>query len=183
MTGESTSIRVVRTEDAEALVAHLIRDREDSALWEPSRAANYYTVEGQRERIQGFLDEHAHGRMWPGVVLAGDELVGWITVSGIQRGPFLVGSVGYWIASAHQRQGHARRALAQLLELMADELGLHRAVASTSHDNEASHRVLESQGFRSYGTTTSSFFIGGAWRDSLEWERVLSSERGAPGLR
>ncbi|MFC7487442.1 GNAT family N-acetyltransferase [Knoellia sp. CPCC 206453] len=183
MTGQSTSIRLVRTADAEALVAHLIRDREDSALWEPSRADNYYTPAGHRERIQGFLKEHSEGRMWPGVVLAGDELAGWITVSGIQRGPFLVGTVGYWIGSAHQRQGHARRALGQLLVLMGDELGLHRAEASTSHDNVASHRVLESQGFRCYGTTTSSFLIGGVWRDSLVWERVLQTERAEPGLR
>lgn len=56
---------------------------------------------------------------------------------------------------------------------MSGDLGLHRAEAMTSPDNLASHRVLESQGFRTYGTTTSSFLIGGVWRDSLVWERVL----------
>lgn len=183
MTDRSTGIRLVRPEDAEALVAHLVRDREGSALWEPSRTEAYYTPAGQRERIVGFLQEHAEGRMWPGVVLDGDGVIGWITVSGIQRGPFQFGTVGYWIGTTHQGRGHARRALGQLLDLMAGELGLHRAEASTSADNVASIRVLESQGFRSYGTTTSSFLIGGAWRDSLMWERVLQPERDAPDLR
>ena len=183
MTQASTSIRIVRPEDDEALAAHLVRDREGSGLWEPSRTEHYYTGQGQRERILGFLDEHEQGRMWPGVILAGDEVIGWITVSGIQRGPFQVGTVGYWLGSPHQGHDHARRALGQLLVLMSDELGLHRAEASTSHDNVASHRVLEAQGFRAYGSTTSSFLIGGAWRDSLEWECVLDPERGAPGLR
>lgn len=186
MTGESTSatsIRLVAPEDAEALTTHLLRDRETSASWEPSRAERYYTPQGQRERIAGFLQEHTEGRMWPGVVLSGDEVIGWITVSGIQRGPFLFGTVGYWIGSTHQRQGHAGRALGQLLDVMAGELGLHRAEASTAADNTASNRVLESQGFRRYGTTTSSFFVDGAWRDSVMWERVLSAERGASNLR
>lgn len=179
----STSIRLVRAADAEALVAHLVRDREGSALWEPSRAEQHYTVAGHRERIAGFLQEHAEGRMWPGVILDGDDVVGWITVSDIQRGPFQVGTVGYWIGTSHQRQGHAGRALGHLLDVMADELGLHRAEAMTSADNHASHRVLESRGFRTYGTTSSSFLIGGVWRDSLMWECVLETERAAAGLR
>ena len=67
--------------------------------------------------------------MWPGVVLADDEIAGVVTVDSIRRGSFQVGSVGYWIGTTHQGRGHAQRALGLLLEVMADELGLHRAEA------------------------------------------------------
>lgn len=183
MTRGDTAIRLVRPEDAEALVQHLIRDRGAFAASEPARPDDFYTREGQVERIERYLGEHASGRMWPGVVLAGDEVVGFVSVSDIRRGPFLAGSVGYWIGTTHQGRGHARSALGLLLTVMSDELGLHRAEASTSLDNVASHRVLEAQGFRNYGTTTSSFCGPQGWRDSLVWERVLATERDAGDLR
>ncbi|EAQ00256.1 ribosomal-protein-alanine N-acetyltransferase [Janibacter sp. HTCC2649] len=183
MTERPTSIRLVTPDDAEALATHLARDREAFATSSPTRTDDYFTTRGQQERLEGYLAEHAEGRMWPGVVLAGEEIAGLVTVGGIRRGPFLAGSVGYWIGTTHQGRGHAQRALGLLLEVMADELGLHRAEAMTSAANVASQRVLESQGFHNYGTTTSSFLIGGVWRDSIMWERVLQTERGAPGLR
>lgn len=183
MTSTQATIRLVQPDDAQALATHLARDREAFATSEPTRGDDYFTPAGQVERIERYLGEHAAGRMWPGVVLAAGDVVGWVTVSDIRRGPFLVGSVGYWIGTTHQGRGHARQALDQLMVVMRDELGLHRAEANTSLDNVASHRVLESQGFRRYGTTTSSFLAGGVWRDSLVWERVLSSERDAGDLR
>ncbi|KRE42297.1 GNAT family N-acetyltransferase [Knoellia sp. Soil729] len=173
MTSARADIRLAQRDDAPALAAHLSRDREAFAATEPSRSEDYFTAAGQVERVERYLGEHAAGRMWPGVVVVEDEVVGWATVSDIRRGPFLVGAVGYWVGTTHQGRGHAREALGRLLALMRDELGLHRAEASTSLDNVASHHVLRSQGFRAYGTTTSSFLTDGRWRDSLMWERVL----------
>lgn len=173
MTDGATSIRLATPDDAEALVQHLVRDRAAFAATEPVRSEDFYTRKGQVERLERYLGEHAAGRMWPGVVVAGGEVVGFVTVSDIRRGPFLSGSVGYWIGTPQQGRGHARAALGLLLAVMRDELDLHRAEASTSLDNVASHRVLEAQGFRNYGTTTSSFNGPAGWRDSLQWERVL----------
>ena len=183
MTSGRADIRLVHPDDAPALAAHLSRDRKAFASTEPSRNDDYFTPAGQSERIGRYLGEHHAGRMWPGVIVVEDEVIGWVTVSDIRRGPFLVGTVGYWVGTTHQGRGHAREALGGLLALMRDELGLHRAEASTSLDNLASHRVLTSQGFCTYGTTTSSFLAGGHWRDSLMWERVLQPERDAHDLR
>ncbi|WP_035903838.1 GNAT family N-acetyltransferase [Knoellia subterranea] len=169
----STTIRLVRPDDTDALLEHLVRDRGAFERWEPARPDDYYTPLGQRQRVESYLEAFEAGRMWPGVVLSGTEVAGFITVSDIRRGPFQAGSVGYWIGTSHQGKGHAQRALGRLLDLMAGELDLHRAEASTALDNGASHRVLESQGFRRIGTSTSSFHGPEGWRDSVLWERVL----------
>jgi len=173
VTDASTRIRLASPDDAEALLRHLVRDRAAFAASEPARSEKFYTREGQAERLERYLGEHADGRMWPGVVTTEGKVVGFVTVSDIRRGPFLVGSVGYWIGTTHQGLGHAQRALGLLLAVMRDDLGLHRAEASTSLDNVASQRVLFAQGFRHYGTSRSSFLGAEGWRDSLVWERVL----------
>lgn len=172
---DETGIRLVRPEDAPELAAHLACDAEAFARWEPDRPEAFYTAEGQLRRIERQLEEHRRGGTWPGVVVAGDAVIGQVTSSGIVRGPFRKGSVGYWVATPHQGRGHARRAVGLLLRLMAGELDLHRAEASTQLENLASQRVLRANGFSPYGVAHAHILLQGAWRDGLLWERTLQA--------
>lgn len=170
----STRIRLIEPADAALIAAHRVRDAEAFRPWEPDQPAGFFTSEGQAARIDRLLAGHRAGTVWPGVVLAGDQVVGQITVGGILRQPHLRrASVGYWIGSVAQNQGHAGQALALALRVMTDELGLHRAEASTGLENLPSQRVLRRNGFSPYGVSHSSIFLDGAWRDGLLWERLL----------
>jgi ribosomal-protein-alanine N-acetyltransferase len=170
----TTRIRLIEIDDAAAIAAHRVRDVEAFRAWEPEKPADFFTPEGQAERIDGLLAGHRAGSVWPGVVLAEGRVVGQVTVSGILPQPHLRrGSVGYWIGSVAQNQGHAGRAVGLVLRLMADELGLHRAEASTNLENLPSQRVLRRNGFSPYGVSHSSIFLNGSWRDGLLWERIL----------
>ncbi|WP_285601801.1 GNAT family protein [Kineosporia sp. NBRC 101731] len=172
---ERTDIRLVEPSDAEALSTHLARDRAAFARWEPAQPDGYYTAVGQSARIGRLLDQHREGLTWPGVVLADGVVIGQATVGSIIAGPFRKGSVGYWIGTPHQNRGHARRAAALLLERMAEELGLHRAEASTQLENLPSQRVLKAVGFSPYGIAHEHIFVDGAWRDGLLWELTLGN--------
>ncbi|MFF7878316.1 GNAT family N-acetyltransferase [Streptomyces californicus] len=59
------------------------------------------------------------------------------------------------------------------LRVMREELGLHRAEASTNLENLPSRRVLRHNGFTPYGVAHAAILRDGAWRDGLLWERVL----------
>lgn len=168
-----TEIRLIDVGDAEVIAAHRARDADAFARWEPSRPADFYTADGQRERIEQLLDDHRRGDRWPGVVLADGAVIGQVTVSTILRGPFRKGFLGYWIASSHQGQGHASRAVGLTLRVMAAELELHRAEAHTQIDNAASRGVLRRNGFTSYGIAHEHIFIEGRWRDEIFWECTL----------
>src|SRR5690606_36318099 len=122
-------------DDAEARAAHQASDARAFSRWDPDRPADFYTVEGQRRRIEELLADHAAGTRWPAVVVSGGEVIGQVTVSTIIRDPFRKGYLGYWIATTHQGRGHASRAVGLTLEVMRDELGLHRAEAHTQIDN------------------------------------------------
>jgi ribosomal-protein-alanine N-acetyltransferase len=168
-----TSIRLVQRDDAEALAVHLAHDAEAFAQWQPAHPGEYYTVAGQRGRIERLLARHENGASWPGVVLAGDVVVGQITVQDILRRAWRKASLGYWIATTHQGQGHATRAVSLAVQLMSNELGLHRAEASTQMDNLGSQHVLRNNGFVPFGVARSHMFTVGVWRDEVLWERLL----------
>ncbi|MFE6040730.1 GNAT family N-acetyltransferase [Streptomyces sp. NPDC056452] len=173
--GSSTRIRLIEPADAAPIAAHRVRDVEAFRPWEPAQSADFFTPEGQAARIDSLLAGYRAGTVWPGVVLADDQVIGQVTVGGILPQPHLRrGSVGYWIASTAQNQGHAGHAVGLALRVMTDELGLHRAEASTNLENLPSQRVLRRNGFTPYGVAHSSIFLDGSWRDGLLWERILS---------
>ena len=168
-----TTIRLIELADAEQLAVTLSRDRLAFARWQPVNPAGYYTPEGQFNRIKRLLEGHLSGQLWPGVVLADDLVIGQVSVGSIVQAPFRKASLGYWISTTHQNQGHGSRAVGQVLEVMAGELGLHRAEASTQLENTASQHVLRSNGFTSYGIAHAHIFLNDAWHDGLQWEKTL----------
>jgi ribosomal-protein-alanine N-acetyltransferase len=168
-----TSIRLIELNDAEALAAHLGRDAEAFARWDPERPSEFYTPAGQRSRIESMLMQHHNGEVWPGVVLGDDVVVGQVTAQNILRRVWRKAELGYWIAYPYQGQGHATRAVRLAVEMMTTELALHRAEALTQMDNLGSQHVLRNNGFLACGVLRSRIFTAGAWRDEILWERLL----------
>jgi ribosomal-protein-alanine N-acetyltransferase len=168
-----TSIRLIEEGDAEALAGHLTRDADAFERWEPFRPAEFFTVPGQQRRIGRLLARHHQGDIWPAVILSGQDAIGQITVQNIEYGPVRGASLGYWVATPRQGQGHATRAVALALELMTRQLRLHRAQASTQLDNVGSQHVLQNNGFVAFGVAHSQILLGGLWRDVIMWERLL----------
>ncbi|WP_182879592.1 GNAT family N-acetyltransferase [Microbispora sp. H10949] len=176
MADQTTSIRLVRVDDAEIIAAHRARDRRAYAQWEPAQPDEFYTTAGQRARIERLLADHRRGDRWPAVIVAEGEVIGQVTVSTILRGPFGKGFLGYWVATACQGRGHATRAVGQTLAVMRRDLGLRRAEAHTRLENLASQHVLRANGFRPWGIAHAHILVDGAWRDEIFWERLLDEE-------
>lgn len=168
-----THIRLISTGDAEAITEHIRRDREAKARWEPAYPPDYFTLDGQRRRIERMLARHRDGESWPAVILEGKTVIGQITVQEILQRAWRKGSIGYWIGAPHQGRGHATRAVELILGLMAQDLGLHRAEAVTQIENTASQNVLRKNRFLPIGIARSHIFTVGAWHDEIMWERLL----------
>ncbi|MFE7172546.1 GNAT family N-acetyltransferase [Streptomyces sp. NPDC057616] len=173
-TAATTAVRLIEAADAPALAAHLTRDAEQFARWQPARPEGFHTAEHQAARIEQLLATHRAGGGWPGVIVAGGAVIGQVTVSTVLHGPLQKGFLSYWLATTAQGHGHAAAAVAQVLDVMRDELGLHRAEAHTQLENLASHAVLRRNGFTPWGVAHAHIHIGGTWRDELFWERTLS---------
>ena len=173
MSSPVTDIRLISLDDAKAITAHIRRDAAATARWDPPRSPDYFTLEGQRRRIERMLLRHATGESWPAVVLDGGEVIGQITVQEILQRAWRKASIGYWIGTVHQGQGHATRAVDLAIRLMISELGLHRAEAATQIENTASQNVLRKNRFRPIGIARERIFTEGSWHDEILWERLL----------
>lgn len=173
MSSPATDIRLIAAHDAAAITEHIRRDRETKARWEPAFSPDYFTLDGQRRRIERALLSHRNGQSWPAVILDGKTVIGQITVQDILQRAWRKASLGYWIGTPHQGQGHATRAVDLAIQLMTRDLGLHRAEAYTQIENVASQNVLRKNRFLPIGIARSHIFTVGAWHDEIMWERLL----------
>lgn len=173
MSSPATSIRLITIDDTDAITEHIVRDRETKGRWEPDWSPDYYTLDGQRRRIERMLALHRGGQSWPAVILDGQTVIGQITVQEILQRAWRKASIGYWVGTPYQGQGHATRAVGLVVRLMTGDLGLHRAEAHTQIENVSSQNVLRRNGFLPIGIVRSHIFTGGAWHDEIMWERLL----------
>lgn len=166
-------IRLLRGSDAERLGAAYRRNRDHLAPWEPVRSGEFFTTEGQSANIGGKLGMFAAGTGVPWILLAGDDAVGAMTLTGIVRGPFRSANLGYWVDREVTGKGVGSAAVAHVLEAARSALGLHRVQAATLPHNAASQRVLQRAGFREIGLAPEYLQIAGAWQDHVLFQRIL----------
>ncbi len=167
-------LRVLEPDDAPALAAALVRNREHLAPWEPSRPPEYFTVDGQLDRIERMLTAVAQGTQLPLVLSHDDHVVGTINLNDIVLGAFQNGHVGYWTDARFQSRGLMSRALARVIDFARGPLGLHRLQAGTLVENVRSQRVLERNGFVRFGVAPEYLHIAGRWQDHVLYQRILT---------
>ena len=153
-------IRSLTAGDAGELTALLIENRAFLAPFEPERDERFYTVEGQRERLER---EGKHDF----AILDEERIAGTLQLSNVVRGPLQSANLGYWVAEPLNGRGLATQAVGELIPIAFAEFGLHRIEAGTLVDNVASQRVLEKNGFERIGLARGYLHIGGAWRDHV----------------
>ncbi|MEV6525049.1 GNAT family protein [Longispora sp. NPDC051575] len=161
----TVTTRLVTLDDIPALVDLINANREFLAPWEPTRDADYYTVEGVTTEVRAALERDAEGRTLPHVILDDDRIVGRITLNEILRGPCQWCSLGYWVAATETGRGVASAAVRGMIRVAFEELGLHRIQAGTLLHNGGSQRVLERNGFTRFGVAPEYLRIAGRWQD------------------
>lgn len=122
--------------------------------------------------LRSLRREARAGRAFPFAVTYDDRLVGQVNVSGVVRGAFDSGAIGYWIDQRLAGRGVAPTAVALVVDHVFDVAGLHRVEANVRPENAASLRVVEKLGFRREGLHERYLFINGAWRDHVSFALV-----------
>ncbi|WP_394938357.1 GNAT family N-acetyltransferase [Psychromicrobium sp. YIM B11713] len=172
------TLRFVELDDAAELAESYRRNKEHLKPWEPSRPAEFFTEAGQRAALRLKLDELERGSVLPWLIIEDHRVIGTMTVSGIVRGPFLSGNLGYWVDAERQGTGIASRAVAEVCRLVSAEHGLHRLQASTLLTNVGSQRVLKRNGFTEIGSAPDYLKIDGRWQDNLLFQRIFPESDG-----
>jgi [ribosomal protein S5]-alanine N-acetyltransferase len=139
--------------------------------WEPARLDGYPDpVEDRRSfaaRCGARERERQVGAGYGFGVFIDDRFRGEMNLSGIQRGPFQNGFVGYWIDEAVAGHGYTPEAAAVLLRFCFEDLGLHRIQVSIIPRNAPSRRVAAKLGLREEGVAVRFLEINGVWEDHV----------------
>ena len=87
------------------------------------------------------------------------------------------GELGWVLDPAHQGRGYATEAVAALLPLAFDGLGLHRVVARVDARNTASAGVARRLGMRQEAHLVENEWFKGEWTDELDFALLASEWR------
>ena len=162
------TIRPITPDDAAELAALYAANRDFLAPFDPIRPDEFFTPDGQRERLERQLADGTH----PFAILDGGAIAGTINVFHIVRESLQSCTIGYWIDQARNRRGLATGAVEDVVAFAFGELDLHRVEAATLVDNVASQRVLEKNGFVPIGLAPRYLRIAGEWRDHILFQRL-----------
>jgi ribosomal-protein-alanine N-acetyltransferase len=163
------TIRPLLVSDAEELAGLYRANREFLASNEPVRPPDFFTTEGQQQRIE----ERAADGFHQFAILDGDAIAGTINLFHIMREVLQSGTIGYWVDHGRNGRGLATGAVGEMLAYAFDELALHRIEAATLVDNLPSQRVLEKNRFERIGLARRFLQIDGEWRDFILFQRLV----------
>jgi ribosomal-protein-alanine N-acetyltransferase len=170
-------MRTLRESDYEPWHEIRVRCRDWLVPWEPRPAGAPPAAEDRasfaarcalRERERQVGSGYGFG------IFVGERLVGELTLSSIQRGPFQSASIGYWIDRDWAGQSLVPEAVVVALRFAFDLLGLHRVEVSIIPRNAASRRVAEKLDLRLEGISERYLEIDGHWEDHVRY--AMTSE-------
>lgn len=152
-----------------AVADYVVRNRAHFAPWDPPAPPEFFSADGQAERVLQGVAAFARGeafRYWLLPADAPERVIGSIHFSQMARGAFQNAMLGYALDQAAQGQGLMHEALqAGLAEMFSPRVNLHRIQAAWQPSNLRSGAVLQRLGFVQEGLCRDYLFIHGAWRD------------------
>ena len=93
------------------------------------------------------------------------EIVAWISITGIVRGAFQSGYMGYSVFSPFDGRGLMKESMRLVIAHAFEDLGLHRLEANIQPGNQRSSGLVKSLGFRLEGLSPRYLKVREAWRD------------------
>jgi [ribosomal protein S5]-alanine N-acetyltransferase len=174
------TIRHPTLNDADALLAFEIDNRAYFEHWINARPADYYSLEAVQAAIAAAQADIGNDRAYQYLVCFDDAIVGRVNLVDVTRPYFNRATLGYRIGQQCAGQGYASQAVALALEAATRDLRLSRIEAVVRPQNAGSTRVLERNGFSTFGRASRSMYFQGEWHDLLHFERHLHGAGDAP---
>jgi ribosomal-protein-alanine N-acetyltransferase len=106
-----------------------------------------------------------------------DSIVGFVSLTGIEREPYHRGRLGYGVFEKYAKRGYISAGLDYVVRLAFSSLELHRLEADIQPDNGPSKRLIEKIGFTCEGISRGFICIDGEWIDHERWALTLDGWR------
>ncbi len=93
------------------------------------------------------------------------EIVGTVSFRNISQSYYKCATLGYKIDRDHRHRGYAMESIERGMQIMDEELHLHRVEATVMPVNVASTCLLEKLGFEREGLMRDKYKLNGVWED------------------
>ena len=172
--GARVFLRPLQADDWDAWREVRVRCRDWLERWEPIAEAGSadpaLDYEAFRARCAAWeRQRHFDAAYGFGLFLTDGRFAGEVSIGSVQRGPFQMGYVGYWIDEACGGHEFVPEGVVLLIRYAFDTLRLHRLEAAIVPRNAASRRVAEKLGLRDEGTAQRFLQIQGVYEDHIRY--------------
>lgn len=155
------------------------RNRAAFAPFDPVQPEDFFTEEGQAERLAEELGWAEAGRSFRFLLVQPrhpGKIIGALGFNEIVRGAFQSCFVSYKIDAALWGRGYGSEAIRYGTSWAFRVLGLHRAEANVMPRNAASLRAAEKAGYRPEGLARRYLNINGVWEDHIHMVKLNEEE-------
>ena len=185
LVGARVLLRALRADDWDAWREVRIRCREWLERWEPLPDAGSADPVLDRDAFRARCgawerQRHFDAAYGFGMFLTNGRFAGEVSLGSVQRGPFQMGYIGYWIDEKFSGNGYVPEGVVILIRFAFESLRLHRLEAAIVPRNAPSRRVAEKLGLRDEGTAERFLQIQGRYEDHIRYAitREEWAERG-----
>ena len=180
--GGRVMLRPLRVADWDAWREVRLRCRDWLEPWEPLPEPGSSDPSLEREAFRarcGAWDRQRHfdSAYGFGLFLLDGRLAGEVSLGSVQRGPFQMGYIGYWIDQDLAGQGYVPEGVVVMMRHAFETLQLHRLEAAIVPRNHASRRVAEKLGLRDEGVAVRFLQIQGVYEDHVRYAITLEEWR------
>jgi len=185
LAGERVYLRPLTVDDWPAWRDVRARSRVWLETWEPRPETGAPDPVRDREAFRARCgawerQRHFDAAYGFGLFLADGRFAGEVSLGSVQRGPFQMAYIGYWIDEPLAGQGYVPEAVVLVMRFAFETLGLHRLEAAIVPRNTASRRVAEKLGLRDEGTARGFLQIQGRYEDHVRYA-ITAEEWAARG--
>jgi ribosomal-protein-alanine N-acetyltransferase len=182
LVGSRVVLRPLRSDDWDAWREVRQRARDWLERWEPKPEPGSADPATEREAFRARCgawerQRHFDAAYGFGLFLADGSFAGEVSLGSVQRGPFQMAYIGYWIDEALAGRGYVPEAVVLIMRYAFETLSLHRLEAAIVPRNTPSRRVAEKLGLRDEGIASGFLQIQGVFEDHVryaitveEWE-------------
>lgn len=165
-------ISLVTSDDAEAVLAFESENRTHFEEWIASRGDAYYCLPEVRSSLEQAQYAANSKREFHYLAWLGEEIVGRITLRGVEKDQYHKAFLGYRFSRRHGGKGYATVAVNTVVAQAFEQLNLHRIEAVVVLDNLPSQAIMRKCGFTQWGHSHSSVLRNGKWMDMLHYEKM-----------
>ncbi|MCR5098366.1 MAG: GNAT family N-acetyltransferase [Lachnospiraceae bacterium] len=162
--------------DAHMVCSFYAKNAREFALYEPltyDNACNINYHQTMLEYEEEYFKENEMCRYYLFEKNNPFETVGTVSFRNISLSYYKCATLGYKIDKDHRRRGYAEESIKRGMQIMDEELHLHRIEATVMPVNIGSMNLLEKVGFEREGLMRDKFKLNGVWEDHYLYAFIM----------